>query len=276
MDKTLIGLQTNQQRLGDRISSLLPTEQDLFISRILSRSRSAGRWLLQTLQYRAWYDVPETDLLLITAGAGCGKTTLAAHISQWVISEDAAENAAVLQFFFQGRNQETEGTALSALQTIIVQLVSIFAILGPLLIKSYDALSIRGSVIWSWDTLWGLFKKMINFVPSHIPVYLIFDAVDECEIESQQQLLDGILMLLEERRHESKSSGPVLKFLITSRPEGGISDVLSGYQLLELSMEDTIEDMHKFITHRVQRFCTASTASGRRITENQELSSASC
>jgi hypothetical protein len=56
----------------------------------------------------------------------------------------------------------------------------------------------------------------------HMRLYVILDGIDECDSDSRQKLLARIKTLVENRKavESSESGRAVLKFLITSRPDG--------------------------------------------------------
>src|SRR5436853_185077 len=92
-------------------------DQTRFLSQTLSRSKHACAWILKSQKFISWHESNKSALLWITAKAGYGKTTMAAHISQ-MISINQTSEALVLQkdkikpvvlfFFFQKCNQEAK------------------------------------------------------------------------------------------------------------------------------------------------------------------------
>src|ERR1700712_3788726 len=113
------------------LASLAATNQVRFVSQTLTRSKNACAWVLKNQKYISWLGNHESSLLWITAKAGCGKTTMAAHISQLLSSNPSLEaqisqkvhtTCVVLFFFFRKSNQATEKTAPSARRTLVSQL----------------------------------------------------------------------------------------------------------------------------------------------------------
>lgn len=195
---------------------------------------------------------------------------MAAHVSQWVASEakttiskvqnlglqtDSSEPV-VLIFFFQKANQEAAGNAPAALRSIITQLVQRIPGLLSIAMQRYELLSTRGNFFWTWESLWDIFLEMLEKVPAVLTVYLIFDAMDECDDESRQTLLSCIRILAGDGllRACSVSAIPPLKILITSRPDEHIFDNLSRFANLEMKGSDTGADMGKFIHNWITSF----------------------
>jgi hypothetical protein len=252
------------------MSSLEPAEQKFFLSRTLSRSQHSCHWFRITLEYTAWLEVEGTSLLCVTAGAGRGKTTLTAHVSQWVASDTKSVVAGtqdqsrktnppkpmVLVFFFQKANQETTGNASAALRSIITQLVKGFPDLISVAIKRYEALSTRGNFQWTWENLWDIFLQMLEKVPTGVTVYLILDAMDECDNDSRRTLLNYLHILAGDSLLQVPLVGdiPPLKILITSRPDGHIIDGLPLFTNLEIKDSHTSTDIENFIDDWVSSF----------------------
>jgi hypothetical protein len=105
------------------------------------------------------------------------------------VQSDKKTGAISLSFFFSKSNWETEGTATSALRTIISQLVPQISGLMPILLRRYNFLSARGSFSCSWDTLWSTFSEMIAQPLHHMRLYVILDGIDKCDSDWRQKLL---------------------------------------------------------------------------------------
>lgn len=252
------------------LSSFDPTDQSFFLSQTLSRSRNACHWFQNCAEYTNWIATGGTSLLCVTARAGCGKTTLAAHVSQWVasdtrftLSEDQTQDQrtnsspyVVLKFFYQKANQENAGNATVSLRSIITQLLDKFPTLISVAFQRYESLSTRGSVHWTWESLWDIFLEMLEKVPTGFTICLILDAIDECDKESRQTLLDLVRILADggPLRPRSASPTPRLKILLTSRPDDHIFDELAQFNSLEIKGSDTSLDMSNFINSWIASF----------------------
>jgi hypothetical protein len=139
-----------------------------------------------------------SSLLVVTGKAGCGKSALAAHILKDAAPNRYIEGAlldqhvepAVLFFFFQRSNQESENTATSALRTFAYQLVRQSPQPLPILLTQHDILSVRGAFIWSWDNISSIITKMLRQANQDSLLYIILDAVDKCKSTSRMLVLD--------------------------------------------------------------------------------------
>jgi len=209
-----------------------------------------------------WYEDNKSALLWITAKAGCGKTTMAAHISQMIsanpffraqVPQKDELKPLVLFFFFQRSNQEAEKTATAALRTLASQLVRQEPQVLPILLKRHEFLSAKSAFEWSWENLSGVLGEMLEQVPPSSRVYILSDAVDECEAKSRMIILDWIKRLVEEIdvTLALKRSRPAFKVLVTSRPDGDIFDQLSSFPTIEVVSADTQTDMRALIHGRM-------------------------
>jgi hypothetical protein len=250
-----------QERKDACLASLAAREQTSFVSQILRRSRQAGRWVFENPKYISWRESPGSSLLKITARPGCGKTTLAAHISQQIRTEDPAgaqasgnsdPNSAMLYFFFHKSNHEVDRTAAAALRSMVTQLVQQLPNLLPTVLWRYNSLSQRGSFEWSVENLLGLADGMIGQTPRYTKLHIILDAIDECEDESRLTILDWIQGLVDDGA--DGSAAPTVKVIITTRPDESVADQLSRFPTLEVTDSDTKDDMRTLIRHRMVDF----------------------
>ena len=240
------------------LANLTATDQTRFLTQTLIRSKNACAWILNNQKFVRWYDDDISALLWITAKAGYGKTTLAAHISQMISANPSFEaqipqknesKPLVLFFFFQRSNQEAEKTAIAALRTLASQLVRQEPQVLPILLKRHDFLSAKGAFEWSWENLSGVLVEMLEHVPLSSCVYILLDAVDECEATSRGIILDWVKRLVEETATilALKRSRPVFKVLVTSRPDGDIFDQLSRFPTIDVVSANTQTDMQALI-----------------------------
>ncbi|KAF7503672.1 hypothetical protein GJ744_003401 [Endocarpon pusillum] len=251
------------------LSNLVATDQTQFLSQTLSRSRHACAWILKNQKYIYWHKSEKSSLLWIIAKAGCGKTTMAAHICQMISLHQTPEAVdfqndkpkfAVLYFFFQKSNHKAVTTAPAALRTLIRQLVRQVPAVLPILLKRHDFLSAKGDFEWSWENLSSVFGEMLEQTSLMSGVYIIFDALDECEADSRMLILDWMKGLVDVDENASpttfRSSRTILKILVTSRPDSDMIDHLSGSLILEITDAETKNDIRALIHSRMEDFAS--------------------
>ncbi len=201
----------------------------------------------------------------MTAPAGCGKTTLESHIIQNIQVNQASQASAshfhalkpvVLFFVFHRSNIAAEGLGTGAFRTMIWQLARQAPETHQILLERYELLSSRGNFDWSCENLLGIIGDMIERVLPISRLYIIIDALDECEPESREVLTDWLKERLDdsEASQTSKLTKALLKVVVTSRPDGSIFDSFSHFSTVEMTISDTVSDMHNLITTRIGDF----------------------
>lgn len=242
------------------LESLAATNQTRFVAQVLGRSRHACSWLPGQQQYAAWVESIRSSLLWISAKAGCGKTTIAAHVSQMVRTHpspgpsDPARHTTgclVLSFFFRKSNQTSDNTALAALRSIASQLARQEARALPILMKRYESLSVKGTFEWPWDTLSTALVEMLDKVPPTSRIYIIIDALDECEFD-RQKLLRWLKDLIPGPDTVSwDNPSAAIKIVITSRPGGETLEYLGAYPTLLIAETETVGDIRALVHEKL-------------------------
>jgi hypothetical protein len=232
---------------------------------MLNRSKQSGDWVLRNAKYVSFLESTKPDLLWLIAPAGCGKTTLASHIIQNIQVNQASQASAspfhalkpvVLSFFFHKSNMAAEGVATGAFRTMIWQLARQAPETLQILLERYEILSSRGNFDWSCENLLGIIGDMIEQILPLSRLYIVLDALDECEPESREVLMDWLKERLDdsEASQTSRLTKALLKVVVTSRPDGSIFDSLSHFSTVEMTISDTVSDMHNLITTRIGDF----------------------
>ena len=158
----------------------------------------------------------------------------------------------VIVYFCQNRTVQTNGPAI--LIGLILQMVNLHRSTLRYLRQSFE---MQGpGLIGSFSSLWKLFVKLVGD-PKMKNVYIILDALDECESVSCQKLLQNISDLL-----ESPGLATRVKFLATSRPllrEIAV-DIEKGFQSkipIDASQEGYARDLQAYIHQRVTQISQA-------------------
>lgn len=97
---------------------------------------------------------------------------------------------------------------------------------------------------------------MLEHLPLAITVYIILDAVDECECESRQKILDWSqgLVASDGLSPPSNTSQPTIKLLITTKPNESVFDQLFHFPNLEITNLDTANDIRRLVHTRIEDF----------------------
>ena len=182
-------------------------------------------WILSNRDFTDWRDGDETRLLWIRGDPGKGKTMLLIGIMKEF--QNSIRSSELLSYFFcQGTNAKLNN-ATAVLRGLIYQLVVQQRSLISCLREQYD---ITGKQLFedsnAFVALSKIFRKMLENT-QHTKVYLVVDALDECESELLQ-LLDII----------RNSSSAHVKWLVSSRNEPKIEErFITKHSKLEVSLE---------------------------------------
>ncbi|KAF7179749.1 hypothetical protein CNMCM7691_008799 [Aspergillus felis] len=181
--------------------------------------KEAYEWVLRTEQHAAWtnWDVHDPcRLLWINGPAGTGKTMPLIGI----IRELEKQLGANLTYFFCQSASQNLRDATSALKSLIWLLLQRQPQLTSHLLAKYRSGSRFNDVQAFW-TLKRVFLEMLAD-PSLSPIYVIVDALDECDVETpgREHLIDLI--------SESLSVTDKIRWLVSSRPEVHVYEKLKG------------------------------------------------
>jgi hypothetical protein len=186
-------------------------------------------WILQDPQYISWKDGDDVCLLWIKGGAGKGKTMISIGlIERLLFPRD--ESTVVTYFFCQNADYELN-TLEAIIKGLILQLVNQQKELNESLRRRWDTTNERfDEDITSWRTLWNIFLEMLHRCKCP-RVYVIVDALDECQDDGMADLLK--LIIRTGLDHPSK-----IKWLLTSRPlDSAERELLAGSDQVLVSLE---------------------------------------
>jgi hypothetical protein len=160
----------------------------------------------------------------------------------------------VLYFFFDDK-YDTQRSAISCLRSLLHQLIQLVPALISHVMPHYHSLG--NNLVQSLGTLWEIFCAAIKDRDRLQGVYLIVDALHECDEASRGQLLK----LFEDHfnsRLSDCSNTPFLKVLATSRPYEEIKRLLQPCETsfcirlkTENSEEEINGDIVLFISHKI-------------------------
>jgi hypothetical protein len=250
------------------LASLEYVDQSRELRSILSRSRNSCTWITRNDEYSAWSEAVQSSKLWLTAKAGHGKTTLAAHIHENLSLQrqsgvangpSNSKGVIVLFFLFQRSNNETTSLVSAAFTNFIAQLAKEVPAAMKLLSKRHALLSRKGKFDWSLAQLSDVLSDMLNAVGSDAVVHILIDAFDEATVASQGFIIEWIrnnIVIDPIDSWHPEHAGTILKVLITSRPDGEMLDHASGFSRLDIKLSDTAEDMQSLIQSRMAELAT--------------------
>ncbi|PNP46434.1 hypothetical protein THARTR1_10756 [Trichoderma harzianum] len=208
----------------------------------------ANNWIFQTKEYQAFTDwnktgsmLPSCRLLWIKGHAGTGKTMLLMGIIRELLSHSAAFAPKVSHFFCQG-TVKALNTGTATLRCLIWMLLIQQPHLISHLKSKYDH---AGASLFEGDcafiALNDAFESMLKD-PKLSPVYLVVDALDECE-----QDLGDLKRLI----FTSLAISDKVKWLVSSRPTVDLSVLETKGLLVELDSQKLQKPVNAFIDHKI-------------------------
>ena len=177
-------------------------------------------WFVAHELFRDWQESKSSRMLWVSADPGCGKSVLAKYLVDSVLA--STESRTTCYFFFKD-DFEDQRSIVCALCCILRQLFLQKRIL--LSEKIFEQFEMDGERFTSsFNELWDAIISAAEDKNAG-EIICLFDAIDECEDRGRSQLTQALCKLYGTRRDFN------LKFLVTSRPYGGIR---RGFQPLEI------------------------------------------
>ncbi|KAI9854824.1 MAG: hypothetical protein M1813_000840 [Trichoglossum hirsutum] len=200
-------------------------------------------WILERGEYKMWLAGDGSQILRITGAPGIGKTMTSSFLVEELERKAQETPAMVLVYYFCDGRDERRNTATAILRGLVLQLLTKEPGYFELIREDYD---LQGEYLFcDPDGLWEIFLRVLKSLARE--VYVLVDALDECDRTSSQDLLT----LLTQSLHSQQPDGHInAKFLITCRPEPDILkfDVAGD---LPLDLADISADLRKYIRVRV-------------------------
>ena len=211
----------------------------------------ASDWVLETREFRTWYDHADTQLLWIKGDPGKGKTMMAiALIDELSRRSQTNPCPGILSCFFCQDTDSRLNNATSVLRGLIWML----AIEQNTLVKPLkDEYKTAGSKLFegsdAFSNLQSILQAMLK-IPNHGTIYLVVDALDECD--------SGLSKLLRLITENSFASSSRVKWLVTSRNREDIEQQLGFKELcskvsLELKSSCVSNAVNVFVNIKVQK-----------------------
>lgn len=205
-------------------------------------------WILKDRAFTDWWEKDESSILWIHGDPGKGKTMMMiALINEIQRRLDLMPQSGVLSYFFCQNTVQELNNAVSIVRGLTYLLAKQNPALTRHLQKRYDETDSRP--FEGLNALHGLWKTLSEIVQDSLlsRVYLMVDALDECDPQS----LETFLKLLRESRLSNK-----VKWVVASRNESKMTENLQhshlGYDTsLELNSSHVSEAVKSFISFKV-------------------------
>jgi hypothetical protein len=194
-------------------------------------------------KYIDWLKAPASSLLWISADPGCGKSVLTSFLIKTHKSYDikTVHRNNICYFFFKDDSSE-QRDSLHALHALLHQ---IYSIQPSLLrhVKIQQEKQDHVDMMARFATLWEIFIDTVEDKEMH-NITCFIDGLDECEEVSRVQLMAAISDYFAPGQAHLTSK-PLLKVIITSRPDNSIKSAFSKLATIRLRAEDEIDAISK-------------------------------
>ncbi|KAJ5737281.1 uncharacterized protein N7483_002406 [Penicillium malachiteum] len=233
-------------------------EEDLNTLKRIKGNRAPGTcsWFLESNELQIWFrrakavsDL-ERNVLWLYGNPGSGKSTMAMTLAEELPAKDSfSKEDSICSFFFCDGSSENQRKATCILRGLLYQIIKQYPpFVDPLMFK-YEMQGER--LFTSFDALWAVLLD-IDRASKGAEIYCIIDALDECENESQNYLLQQINQSFREARRTNLVPSS-LHFLILSRPYPEIKGRLSIFKCVDLgSYMESSNDLITMIRYKVQ------------------------
>jgi hypothetical protein len=209
----------------------------------------AFRWVLDNSEFQKWHSHPQSQLLWIKGDPGKGKTMLLIGIIKELLQEVQSQQLESIAYFFCQATDPKLNNATNILRGLIYMLIEQQPNLISHLRRRYDSEESffeSGNLFYS---LSAVFEDLVQHSTNRT-IYLLVDALDECEVELPQ-----LLGLITKTKSVSSVS---IKWLVSSRNRADIEQLLEcdneeDKLSLELNAHHVSDAVAIYIKHKVSR-----------------------
>ena len=208
-----------------------------------------GKWLLDDPIYAEWHRGSTSSLLWLHGKVGAGKSTLVSLVIQDAIRRSEAGQCPTPVYFYCSRDAaDPERSDPAAILSSIVRQLSCAEPGLPLLPPVIEKYEKKGQGFSSQGLQIEESCELITKLIEHYPVTtVVIDALDECNPEKREMLLDAIESLLQD------SSLGLLKVFLSSRDDQDIACTLREYPNLDLVSSRNSADIEAFVREETNR-----------------------
>ncbi|KAK3317734.1 hypothetical protein B0T19DRAFT_296963 [Cercophora scortea] len=185
------------------------------------RVEQTCEWILKREEFTAWGAGEASRVLWLLGSPGIGKTMMSIFLAG-ILKEKVQKSPdqSFAYFFFDDKIQNRR-TPIAMLRSLIWQVLLQRNCLFRHMesdFENHTSANRFSDLFDNFSTLWRIFTNMVQDEDAG-EVFILLDAMDECDASKRNPLLFGIKDLLQ----VGSTSGGRLKLLITSRP--GIGDI---------------------------------------------------
>ncbi len=193
-------------------------------------------------------------MLQLVGAPGIGKTMISSYLIDELGKRAQFTSGMMLAYYFCDNKDDKRNTAITIIRGLLLQLLRQRPLLFKHIQEDYDQM--RDRAFDNFDALWRILLKILAD-PNAGQIYLLIDALDECD-KSSRGFRQAFLASLAELFSTQQGSGIMnVKLLITCRPESDILDGLNDpRRLVRIDSGKINADLWKYIHTRVNELST--------------------
>jgi len=236
----------------DPIARLFLTDPDIDRSNLSiekgDRVPGTCEWIFEHTLYQNWL-VSSSSSLWLLGGPGKGKTMVALHVVESLLSRATNDDSITVLYFFCSDQNESRGNAIALLRGIMFQLIKRHPHLRNHCIDSLRAEN-HLQTLASFGELWRMFLAMVKDARVG-EIFCVVDAVDECNAESRSDLLKKLFALA-----QNQSSTACSNFKLFGISRNIASVCFSPDRVIRMDSESfppIQSDIEAFIEHKIKQ-----------------------
>jgi ankyrin repeat protein len=171
-------------------------------------------WILEQPEFTAWRDDTDPRLLRLVGPPGIGKTMVSTFLADTLEEKVRKTYGKLFAFFFCDNKVQGQRSPDALLRSLIWQLLLQRNELYKHVQADYELYG-KDTCFKNVSSLWRMFENMIQDQVTG-EVFILIDALDECDHSSREALLAGLHDLFES---VPATNSKIFKFVITCRPE---------------------------------------------------------
>ncbi|KAJ6780463.1 hypothetical protein PWT90_01829 [Aphanocladium album] len=214
-------------------------------------------WILKRQEFSVWSASEKPQFLRLIGSPGIGKTMMSTFLVEALQAKVEKSPSKIFAYFFCDDKNQDRKTPNTILRSIIWQLLlqrnELFRHVQPDFERHTDE-RVFEDLFSDFSALWRMFQDMLDDKRAG-EVFILIDALDECEISTRENLLRSIGDLFQPL--PTAKTGQ-LKILVTCRPDiGDIENELTSLGvLLRMDSADINNDLSKYIDAKVDELAT--------------------
>jgi hypothetical protein len=262
----LYAMQTTSQGLYDQMTAIIDELQRDQENRLLNwlssiphshyhenvrkgRIAGTGQWLLRKTAYIDWKGSSQSSMLWLHGIPGCGKSKLVSAVIDELESQFSAQrNEVPVIYFYCARDaaEKKRADPEEIVRSVARQLCK--SLEGTTFEKAkeaYQMATLEGPEAQKLDM--QRCTNLISQLVLHKAVFMIVDALDECNPSRRHELMkffDNMLVISDSK----------IKVLVSSRDDNDIVKRLRAVPNIPIRKDDNTEDIQRFIQEKVNEY----------------------